>query len=462
MAQPVAYAPVTSFIGYQAQQPWFPGQNIDIELAAIKATTDQVRANLALIQRDDGALANGVVTYLSLSPTLQTSGLAPLSVWATGTAYTVPQAIMNGTSLYQCAIAHTSGTFATDLAAGDWTLLANLSVFSPVATVAANLVAAGPTSGAAVAPTFRSLIGTDLPNPAAATLGGVNSKAAVLHQFLTSIGTNGAIGQAQPAFSDISGTAAASQLPTPGVATLGGVNSKAAVASNFLTSIGTDGSVTQAQPAFTDISGSVAAAQLPNPAAATLGGVKSKAAVTSNFLTSIGTDGSVGQAQPASGDISGLTSYATAAVGQLPGTTTNDNAAAGKIGEYISSTVLVGSAVALTTNTDANVTSISLTAGDWDVTVNAYFTGTGTTTVSFLAASMSTTSAVRDTSPGRLAQLSYNTGTTTFSGGAVVSCVVGPTRFSLSGTTTVFFTGTAAFGASTCSAFGIIRARRVR
>lgn len=153
---------------------------------------------------------------------------------------------------------------------------------------------------------------------------------------------------------------------------------------------------------------------------------------------------------------------ATIANGQLPATATNDNANAGNHGEFISSTVLVGSAVGLTTNTDANVTSISLTAGDWDVSVNAYFTGTGTTTVSFVAGSATTTSATRDTSPGRVCQLSYNTGTTTFTGGAVVSCVVGPTRFSLSGTTTVFFTGTCTFGASTCAAYGIIRARRMR
>jgi hypothetical protein len=57
MAQPVAYTPVTSFVSYQAQQPWFPGQNIDAELNALKATTDQIRTNLALIQRDDGSLS---------------------------------------------------------------------------------------------------------------------------------------------------------------------------------------------------------------------------------------------------------------------------------------------------------------------------------------------------------------------------------------------------------------------
>lgn len=98
---------------------------------------------------------------------------------------------------------------------------------------------------------------------------------------------------------------AGADLPNPAAATLGGVKSLAVVATKFLTGIGTDGAVTQAQPAFTDLSGSIAAAQLPNPAAATLGGVKSLAAVTHRFLTSIGTDGVPVAAQPDYADLTG-------------------------------------------------------------------------------------------------------------------------------------------------------------
>ena len=49
------------------------------------------------------------------------------------------------------------------------------------------------------------------------------------------------------------------------------------------------------------------------------------------------------------------------------GTSTNNNAAAGQIGEFVTSTVAIGAAVALTTGVTANVTSIPLTGGDWDV-----------------------------------------------------------------------------------------------
>lgn len=73
-----------------------------------------------------------------------------------------------------------------------------------LATQSANLVFAGPSSGSAAAPTFRSLVGADLPNPSSSTLGGVQSKAAVSHQFLTSISTSGVPALAQPAMADIS------------------------------------------------------------------------------------------------------------------------------------------------------------------------------------------------------------------------------------------------------------------
>jgi hypothetical protein len=43
------------------------------------------------------------------------------SAWATSTAYTVGTRVLNGTTEYLCATAHTSGTFATDLAASRWT-----------------------------------------------------------------------------------------------------------------------------------------------------------------------------------------------------------------------------------------------------------------------------------------------------------------------------------------------------
>lgn len=78
----------------------------------------------------------------------------------------------------------------------------------------------------------------------------------------------------------------------------------APVASNFLTGYtSTTGVFTKSQPAFTDISGSVAASQLPNPSSTTLGGVKSLALVTHKFLTDITTGGLPEAAQPVAADM---------------------------------------------------------------------------------------------------------------------------------------------------------------
>lgn len=71
-------------------------------------------------------------------------------------------------------------------------------------TESANQIFAGPSSGAAVAPTFRALVGADLPNPSASTLGGIESLASTAHKWLNAISTSGVPSAAQPACGDLS------------------------------------------------------------------------------------------------------------------------------------------------------------------------------------------------------------------------------------------------------------------
>lgn len=78
----------------------------------------------------------------------------------------------------------------------------------------ANLVYAGPSSGSAAAPTFRSLVGADLPNPSATTLGGIESAAAVTHEWINSISTAGIPALSQPACGDLSNAAASCSTDT--------------------------------------------------------------------------------------------------------------------------------------------------------------------------------------------------------------------------------------------------------
>jgi hypothetical protein len=140
------------------------------------------------------------------------------------------------------------------------------------------------------------------------------------------------------------------------------------------------------------------------------------------------------------------------------GTSTNDDAAAGYVGEYISSTVLAGSAVSLTTNIAADITSISLTAGDWDVTGAIFQQPNGATVVTLIIGWISTTSASLPTAPNGGGEALW-AGSVTGNGN---STHPGPMRLSLSGTTTVYLSTFVTFTTNTNSAYGIIRARRVR
>lgn len=140
----------------------------------------------------------------------------------------------------------------------------------------------------------------------------------------------------------------------------------------------------------------------------------------------------------------------------IKGTTTNDNATALNVGEYASSLVAVGSAITMTTTVTSNITSISLTAGDWDVEGNVNFTE-GAITISQRTAGLTSTSATIPTD-GSQAYNGYQTVGTT----QINSIALTRKRFSLSGTTTIYLVANADFSGGTCAGFGSITARRVR
>jgi hypothetical protein len=149
----------------------------------------------------------------------------------------------------------------------------------------------------------------------------------------------------------------------------------------------------------------------------------------------------------------------------IVGTTTNNNANAGSVGEYICAQVTNGGSptgcatntntpVSLTSGTASNVTSISLTAGDWDVSGNCAFVPTSTTNIGSVACSISTVSATN----GRYSQIpGLPVGNTAPTG------ITAPlNRVSIAATTTVYLVSFGTFSASTLSSFGFIAARRIR
>lgn len=89
---------------------------------------------------------------------------------------------------------------------GVWTSLA-CPGGSPVSITAGNV-------GIVISPsTCTGTCTISLGNPSATTLGGIESAAAVSHQWISSISTSGVPALTQPAFSDLSGSATTAQLP---------------------------------------------------------------------------------------------------------------------------------------------------------------------------------------------------------------------------------------------------------
>lgn len=125
------------------------------------------------------------------------------------------------------------------------------------------------------------------------------------------------------------------------------------------------------------------------------------------------------------------------------------------VGEYMSSVVLSGAPVSLTNNIIADITSLSLTAGDWDVWGTPNFSISASS--NSMAGWINTVSATIPASPnGATIQM-----TIPFSAG-VSGFALGTTRLSLASTTTVYLSAVASFAAGTVDAFGFLGARRRR
>lgn len=161
----------------------------------------------------------------------------------------------------------------------------------------------------------------------------------------------------------------------------------------------------------------------------------------------------------------------------IRGTQLADDAITGDVGEYIFSTIPTASGVSLTTATAANVTSIRLTPGDWDVDWQANFNPGATTSVTQLNASISFTTNTLGTQPAQTFGVNTSAGpeglTLINQAAAVPAAVVGvssstvrvkvdPRDCYANGYVTLYFVAQASFTISTMAVFGTIRARRVR
>lgn len=136
------------------------------------------------------------------------------------------------------------------------------------------------------------------------------------------------------------------------------------------------------------------------------------------------------------------------------GVTNASMAPAGVIGEIIQAANQAGSP--LTTGTAINVTSIVLTAGDWDVRGEVWYYPSAT--MAYIQAGIGTTSATVPNLPA------YGTSTSQL-GGSITSTSalpVGSCVINVSASTTVYLLSMAIFASGTVSSSGKITARRMR
>jgi hypothetical protein len=140
----------------------------------------------------------------------------------------------------------------------------------------------------------------------------------------------------------------------------------------------------------------------------------------------------------------------------IVGTTSGTNAPSGDVGEIISSVISSGSSVALTSTIAKNITSITLTPGDWYIWGNVYLLASG---INFFS-TQGWSSLISATQPDSSLRSEFFLGGTTFylSWGAAIP----PMRYNVSTTTTVYLSCFGSFASGTASACGGIYASRRR
>lgn len=142
----------------------------------------------------------------------------------------------------------------------------------------------------------------------------------------------------------------------------------------------------------------------------------------------------------------------------------------GAVGEQLTTTVAAGSAVSLTTATAANVATLSLTPGTWEIVGACDHTWAGTTATVIVCGISGTTATQPTQAGGAVGNVTLGTEpltTLTATFGTTLTgrydARVGPVRaVVVTAATNVFLVATSTFSAGTVAAFGTVRAVRVR
>ena len=124
-------------------------------------------------------------------------------------------------------------------------------------------------------------------------------------------------------------------------------------------------------------------------------------------------------------------------------------------GGIISSTVMAGSGIAMTSNVESNITSISLSPGTWLIFGNVVFSGSGTLpSLSGLNTSITKVSATPD--PISTSRLNYAAGSIVYGQSLPISALM-----VMEATTTVYLVGALTIAAGTWIGYGTLYAMKV-
>lgn len=139
----------------------------------------------------------------------------------------------------------------------------------------------------------------------------------------------------------------------------------------------------------------------------------------------------------------------------LRGTTVADEADVLIVGEFAIGTVLVADAISVSDGVATNITSLSLSAGDWDISGTLYFatSGAATTWLGWF-------NTVSATQPDAIFVTGRQTSASLVN--EIFDFAVSPTRILVSSPTTVYLSALASFSTGTALVGGQIMARRSR
>ena len=177
---------------------------------------------------------------------------------------------------------------------------------------------------------------------------------------------------------------------------------------------------------------------------------------TGNFA---GSSGSV-FTSPVLGNVTATTIAFNPTTSGVTGTNAIDNTNAGNVGQFIQTFVATASSLSLSSGVILDIMSISLTAGDWDVTASITYTTAASTLITSYSMWTNSVSATKpslyfvDDAP--LGSFAITPGVT------IPSYFVPYRRYSLSGTTTIYFSAVSVFSVSTLKVAGVLQARRTR